>query len=178
MSIRRFLILLLISFVWLGCRGQRQSSPSESIPAYLVVSPGATSIKHKWFNGQEQLSYHNQAEYPADDLLNTIKDRLDKLGWKPLKEDFLNPGTPSSLIQGWSFFNDDTTQPKTSVRSWITQWENPSHDIVEYALTYRCPGDLCMSTAQTPRDLRVMAVYVPAALAQRMKSVLQEAPAK
>ncbi len=170
MRIARSIIFLLGTLSWLGCRAPHTGA-SQNVPEYLIVVPGATNIQHKQLNGQEQLAYQIQADYPADGVLNTVKTRLDQLGWKPLKEDFLNPGTPSSHVRAWNFIQ---AHPNSSLRSWVADWENSRHDIVTYAFLYRCPGDLCMSTAQTPHDLRVVAIYMPAAVAERMKTMLQQ----
>jgi hypothetical protein len=59
------------------------------------------------------------------------------------------------------------------VRAWGAQWENGAHDILEYGLEYRCPGNLCSSTYDL-RDLQVIAIHIPADLAKRIKATIPE----
>src|ERR1039458_9126751 len=114
-------------------------------------------------------TYRIHASYPAADVLRTIAERLKQSGWKPLKEDWLSPGLPSSHVRGWTYFEDETTKPATSVRAWGAEWENGAHDILEYDLEYRCPGNLCSSTFDL-HDLRVIAIHIPADLAKQIKT--------
>jgi len=139
--------------------------------SFFVVVSGATGVKQSAFQGKDQIIYHVQSEYPAGDVLDAIGVRLKKLGWEPLKEDWLNPGLPSSRVRGWSYFEDSTTKPATSVRAWHEDWENGAHDILTYMLDYTCPDNQCSSTLNL-RDLRVIAIRIPADLAKRMKASL------
>lgn len=135
----------------------------------FVIAPAATKIGHSIFQGKDQFWYSVQAPYPADDVLKLITGRLKGMGWVALKEDWLNPGLPSSHIRGWNYYEDQTTYPTTSVRVWGADWENRAHDILSYQLEYRCPDNLCASTAGLD-DLRVIAIYIPAKLAKQIKS--------
>jgi hypothetical protein len=139
------------------------------LPDFFVVVPGATGITQSVFQGKDQIIYHLQAEYPADDVLGAISGRLKQLGWEPLKEDWINPGLPSSLVRGWAYYEDSTTKPASSVRTWSADWENSSHDILTYMLDYTCPENLCASTLNL-HDLRVVAIHIPADLAKRIKA--------
>jgi hypothetical protein len=155
------------------CSQQSPNGDGRTTASFFVVPPGAIRVKQRIFLGKDQIIYNLQSEYPADDVLSTISTRLKRLGWRPLKEDWLNPGLPSSHIRGWTYFEDETTNPATSVRAWGGQWENSTHDILEYNLEYRCPGKLCSSTYDL-HDLRVVAIRVPADLAKRMKATIPE----
>lgn len=151
-----------------------QGQPSQNVgglPNFFIVVPGATGVKQSIFQGKDQIIYHLHSEYPADDVLGTISMHLKRLGWEPLNEDWLNPGLPSSHVRGWDYFQDRTTKPVTSARAWNGDWENSTHDILIYVLTYSCPDDLCSSTRNL-RDLRVIAIRVPADLAKQMKASL------
>lgn len=53
---------------------------------------------------------------------------------------------------------------------WQADWQNGRHEIVTYRLEYQCPDNLCASTRDL-RDLHVIAIYIPAKLAERMKSL-------
>jgi hypothetical protein len=108
--------------------------------------------------------YKVYVDYPAESALKTISDNLRAAGWKPLKADFWNPSIPSSHVRGWQQFDDATSKPTTTVKSWMTQWENPRHDIISYTLEYRYPVD-----AKPDLNTRqVIAIYIPASVAATM----------
>jgi hypothetical protein len=163
----RFLALLLLPCLISSCR--RSAKSASTSPDFFVVVPGATGFKQSIFQGKDQIIYHVETEYPADEVLSAITGRLKQLGWEPLKEDFLNPGLPTSQVRGWTYFVDSTMKPATSVHAWNGQWQNTSHDILTYILTYECPEDVCSSTANL-HDLRVVAIRVPADLARQIKA--------
>lgn len=137
-------------------------------PSFFVVVPQATDIRQSKFQGHDQLIYEVEAEYPASDVLRIINTRLKVGGWKPLKKDWLNPDIPSSQERGWSFFEDHSTHPETSVSAWQADWTNDKGDMLIYILEYRCPGKLCLSTANLHK-LRVMEIHLPASLAEQIK---------
>ncbi len=170
-SIRRrcfpFALVILIMFVLCGNPScQEATTTGQELRPCLVVVPGGTDIKSIRYHGEDQLSYLVQSQYPADDVLHAIGSQLAKTGWKPLKEDYLNPGLASSQVRGFQYFPDLTTHPKSSARRWVGQWENGAHDIVNYMLEYRCTEDLCSSTRDL-HDLHVSAIYIPAELRSR-----------
>jgi hypothetical protein len=169
------IVSFVLFFFTCNCLWSQQSPNGDGRTAasFFVVVPGAIGVKQGIFLGKDQIIYNLHSEYPADDVLSTIRARLKKLGWRPLKEDWLNPGLPSAHIRGWTYFENETTNPATSVRAWSAQWENNAHDILEYNLEYRCPGNQCSSTYDL-HDLRVVAIRVPADLAKRMKAAILE----
>ena len=147
---------------------------AHTLPAWFVLAPGARHVRYTVFQGKDQLTYSVDAPYPARSVLALISKQLSKQGWKGLKEDWLNPGLPTSLVRGWTYFSDDAGASKTSVRAWQADWENSQHEILTYILQYRCPGDSCSSTDNL-RELRVIAVHIPADLARRIKASLHAA---
>jgi len=162
-----------VIFFLCTCSSSEQSQNSDDrLRSFFVVVPSATGIKQSVFQGKDQIIYHVHAEYPADDVINAIKVRVRQLGWEPLKEDWLNPGLPTSQVRGWTYFEDWTTRPRTSVQSWNGEWQNQSGDILQYMLTYTCPDNRCSSTfnLQDMTDLKVIAIRVPADLAKRIKA--------
>jgi hypothetical protein len=162
----------LLAFVVCIPAWSQQSKPASEIHrSFFVVARGATEVRQTRWQGHDQIVYRIQASYPAADVLKTIAERLGQLGWKPLKEDWLNPGLPTSHVRGWTYFEDDTTKPATSVRAWNADWENGAHDILTYLLEYRCPENACSSTLDL-RDMRVVAIYIPADLAERTKATI------
>ena len=153
------LFLCTVIFEAVGwCQG---AEDPVACPKALVALPSASNSTCKYVFGKTQLVYRVDVEYPADGALKTIYAKLRQQGWRPLKRDLLNPSIPSSHVRGWQQFEDDTTNPKTTVHAWQTQWMNQQKDIVEYMLEYRYP------LGQTPdlHTLLVVALFVRAPVA-------------
>jgi hypothetical protein len=156
------LLILLVALVLLFCNAAfgQQVKSAEGESSFSVIVSGATNvIRHELRGGRQQMSYHVQAEYPAQDVLDTIRRELKQRGWSPLPADFFNPGVASSIVRGWDYYEDHASKPKTSVRVWQADWRR-QRELVTYRLEYRCPGTLCASTYDL-RDLRVIAIYIP-----------------
>ena len=170
MSYRRFrhshLGRTLLVFVVAFSTCLQSTSVADFFKPYFVVVSGAREIKQTKVRGSDQVSYRVEAKYPASDVLVTIKKRLKQTSWTPLSEDWLNPGLPSSHVRGWTYFDDETTRPRTNVHQWLADWTNRSGDILRYQLEYRCPRNLCASTEDL-HDLRVVAIFIPAELARQ-----------
>jgi hypothetical protein len=156
--------VVLLSFTT-GCfkqHGHDQQKYSDS----LLVAPFAKTPKYLIYpDGRQHLIYTTETPYPADDLLSFLRTELQKRGWKPLPEDFFNPGTPSSLERGWTFFEDHTQQPWTGVYAWSADWENDTHDLTEYVLRYEAP----YNSTRNLRNVRVIALFIPANIEAKMK---------
>ena len=145
--------------------GQRANDEGK-YSASLVVATSAKSPKYlKYQDGRQQVIYSTESEYPGEDVLSFISAELKKRGWKPLPQDFLNPDIPSSHQRGWTFFEDHTQKPWTGVYAWNADWENGSHDIVEYALRYESPDN----STRNLKNLQVIALFFPADAAAKMK---------
>jgi hypothetical protein len=145
---------------------RQRANDEEKYSASLVVAPSAKSPKYlKYQDGRQQVIYSTESEYPAEDVLSFITAELKKRGWKPLPQDFLNPDIPSSHQRGWTFFEDHTQKPWTGVYAWDADWENPSHDIVEYALRYKSPDN----STRNLKNLQVIVLFFPADIAAKMK---------
>jgi hypothetical protein len=75
-------------------------------------------------------------------------------------------------------FEDGAQELQANVRQWACDWEDSAHNITVYDLKYRYP----MSGAHDPPDsrmLHVVALYTPAAVAEKMKHVTRpEQPKK
>jgi hypothetical protein len=156
------------------------SSRADTVrPPSLIVLGGAS---HLWENkqaGYHQVSYNIKQEYPAKAALHEIYTRLAKQGWKPLKEDYLNSGFPSSHVHGWDSFIDTSKPggkpggPPRQVRQWITDWTNAKGDVVRYYLRYRW----LMNGRKNTEDLFIAATLTPAKEAKETRqSVLKEMP--
>jgi len=133
-------------------------------PRCLVVLPPAFDVKYSSVEGTIQLVYRRYVDYPAEDAIKTISEKLRTAGWKPLKSDYWNPTIPSSHQRGWQQFEDHTTSSTTTVNQWMAQWQNPQRDIVSYTFQYRYPSD----GKRDLNTLRVFAIYIPATIAEKM----------
>ncbi|HEU5453604.1 MAG TPA: hypothetical protein VFU76_16520, partial [Terriglobales bacterium] len=98
----------------------------------LVIARFAGDVAFTHSRGQEEMRYVVQAEFPADDVLAFIRTELARRNWKPLRNDYLNPATPSSHVRGWEQMDD--AKPEQPVREWSAQWQDDNHDIVSYRL--------------------------------------------
>ena len=163
------LLVASISEPVAGCK--RSSEISKKHSESLLVAPSAINPKYLAYpDGREQLTYLLDTDYPAESTISFISAGLQKRGWEPLRDDFLNPGLPSSQVRGWMQYEDASREPRTSVRQWASDWEDGAHNITLYDLKYQYP----MSGAHDPPDARmlhVVALYIPANVAEKMKQV-------
>jgi len=140
-ALRSIVIGSLLLFGLTACR-QRASQDVAHHAQALVVFPGAKAAKWVNFGDTDQLSYQVQIEYPANGVVSYISDQLQGMGWRPLEEDYWNPGLPASQVRGWTHFVDATVHPPATVDAWAGQWQNHTGDLVWYDLRYSYPpGD-------------------------------------
>lgn len=140
---------------------ETQQATGASCSEALVVLPLADNVKCVVRPEQEELSYEVVQEWPATEGLKRIQETLRKQGWRPMLEDFLNPGVPSSHVVGWrSYLEDDRT-----VQQWLAQWKNEHGEVVWYALIYKSPEH----GEQRPTGLSVKAVLFKAPAAKKMQ---------
>jgi hypothetical protein len=160
-------VILMAVVIALAC------GRTEVPPRSLVVMSGARGVVYSSYGGTEQVRYELTEKYPAKHTLKQISDELAEQGFKPLRDDFQNPGHPSSHVTGWNFFTDRTRNRNEAVRRWIAQWSNSSGDVVDYNLEYRWPGPSAGAPigpgglfAPTTDRLQVYGIYMPAKLAK------------
>jgi len=156
-----------------ACYGQAASDDQHS-DSLVVVSGGNNPLFVTYSDGRQQVTYTCDAAYPAADVLAYISKELQVNDWKPLKDDFLNPGLASSNVRGWTDFEDGTKHPSTHVFQWTADWENEAHDIVRYGLEYRSP----VASTRDLHALKVVALYIPAATVTEMKQAAAAEMAK
>ena len=166
----QLIALVAAAFFLLGGLTACPSRARRDFPDSLIVPPRARKVQYGKYHGADQVRYKIEIDYPADEILSLIAATLKSKGWQPLEEDFLNPGLPSSHVAGWTEFGDITTHPETTVRQWLAQWENATHDVVWYALRYTYP------TGQPPdlHTLQVHASYYPADMVKQAKRITEK----
>jgi len=132
------------------------------------VWSGATDVHYRAEN-RGVIIYDLPEPYPATSFIEGLKSKLEKLGWRPLSEDFLNPGLPTSLRSGWGNYEDRTRVPARTVYEWSGQWQDSSGSIVWYILTYGAhttpEGEL-----KTDGPLHVRATLLSPGAADQMRS--------
>jgi hypothetical protein len=145
----------------LGCGGS-QTPPHLDSPALLIL-PAAQRIQHT-AGPQESLNYDAQEMCPASQSIAQITHHLEEIGWKPLTEDFLNPGIPTSLVRGWTAYQDDVR--RRYVWQWQGQWESDKGEIATYDLKYtNAPGN---TTCEGPLHIAAFVLTSEAARAFRL----------
>jgi hypothetical protein len=111
----RLLFLLTPLILSLSAMSGANDQDPAAYSDALVVASGAEDVRYVKYEGTDQISYRLQADYPAHHVIETISQSLKDKGWEPLKEDFLNPGLPSSHVEGWTNFTDATRSPERFV---------------------------------------------------------------
>jgi hypothetical protein len=163
----RLAILLLLTVA--GCQPSGYSKiPTSDLPDFLRPLPGATNVlATRQDDSSTWVHYSLEEPYPANEALRSISMGLERAGWRPLPNDFLNPTIPSSHVRGWTDFDDSTISPPARVHQWLAQWRNARGDIVWYALRYHSPSRLQSPPLVSPDNshLQVAGALIPAALA-------------
>jgi len=145
-----------------------KTEPDEATSAALIVLDGATQVRRDpgayW---SFHVAYALKEKHPASNAIQQISSRLEALGWRPLKDDWLNPGLPSSHVRGWTDFTDGTRTPVHRVHRWGAQWQDESGNIVDYTLDYSYPE----SGTQDLQSLWIDGAWYPAAGVKIMQAV-------
>lgn len=168
MFCRRALITALVTA--LSCALLAGCERAASAPRHsdaLVIARFAGEVTFTRSQGQEEMRYVVQDEFPAEDVLAFIRTELGRRNWKPLRHDLLNPAQLSSHLRGWDQVDD--AKPEQPVREWTAQWENDNHDIVSYRLEFRAAKD----GSPDLRTLHVTGAYMPAETAARVRAAAQ-----
>lgn len=143
------------------------TEPDETTKAALIVLDGATQVRRDpGAYGSFGVAYALTEKHPASNAIQQISSRLKSVGWKPLKDDWLNPGLPSSHVRGWTDFIDGTKVPMVQVHQWGAQWQDKSGNIVDYTLRYSYPE----SGTPDLQSLWIDASWFPAASVKIMQT--------
>jgi hypothetical protein len=143
------------------------SDPGNRSAAMIVV-PEASGIQFRRLGQIEGITYTIAEPFPAGKTIRSIGSKLAELGWKPLREDWLNPGIPTSFVRGWTCYLDATKRPTARVCSWMTDWSDPDGNLVSYHLSWQPRGTAANQT------LHVTAGFLASSLAQREKKMLAQ----
>ncbi len=137
----------------------------KNFPEELILLPKASEIRFSELGGTYQLSYKIMTDYPAKASVAAVSSELTQRGWRPLDDDYLNPGLKSSHVRGWSNFDAPHLKPPQTIHQWLADWENRNGDVLRYGFIYQYD-------TKGPKDLRnmtVIAIFTPAAIAKEMR---------
>jgi hypothetical protein len=134
---------------------RRPPADGDSIREGIVVLPDATDVRKTRQNNA--VVYLLTAPFPATPVIEALNTRLTNAGWKPLRNDVLNPSSENSFDKGWSQFQDALRSPDRSTEKfqWQGQWQDSSGDVVIYELEY--DGTLAEGHVSARGPLRVSA---------------------
>lgn len=172
---------MLSRSLWFGCFALLASCSdarvdrSSTQPVELVVIEGATDVHRVGRDSRAyELTYRLNSEYPAESVVAQIRAALSPDRWRPLAQDWLNPGNPSGFTRGWSDFVDKTKTPNTIVHVWSAEWRDDDGNLVTYGLRYDSSVPPGATTRATPdnRKLRVSAAFLPTAVVSATRKQL------
>jgi hypothetical protein len=151
-------LLLTYSFAGLIAAAQ-----PKALPSGLIALPGASNL-HQTAEHDGTASYELADEYPARRPLSLLTETLQLEGWKPLREDFLNPGILTSQARGWTEFEDATGRNSRYLYEWHGQWQDSTGRVVWYVFSYEGERTNSGYAARSPLRVRA-AVFSAAAVA-------------
>lgn len=168
-KIPRIVIFFCVFFSAISCAEKNSQSASDYSDA-LIILKKASNVKYYKLNGTDQISYKLIAQYPAEDEILDLNNRLKRKGWNSLKKDWLNPEIPTSHERGWTKFIDGTKNPNLEVYSWKSDWTNEKEDILSFALRYSYP----VKTKSNMMALNVIGIYLPSEMAKKSLAQVNE----
>jgi hypothetical protein len=168
-SIKSLIACFVLLSLLVGCKNSQPKIYNHS-KAFIILKNAEETFYDLRDGGSIQLSYKLKEDYPASSVLKEISTQLSAAGWQPLKEDFLNPGQPSSHVKGWSNFEDASRSPTKIRYSWMGSWEDKYGNIVTYILIYEFPKNKKKNLS----DLQIHEIYEPASLVALIKQELKK----
>ena len=178
---RKVVFLLFSSFALLffACTGN--NNPDGFKNEYFFKSEKAKDIKEiKTHWGTHECHYFLDAKYPAEEFISQIHSYYEKQGFQPQKEDYLNPGMPTSEVRGWGNFLD---QKGIKIFSWNSQWKDLNGNYIHLLLEYKEPMagyDIKNQKTVTDlkEDLHVTQLFIPKAKVAEASKDIKEAATK
>jgi hypothetical protein len=164
----RLRLLVLICLLSVAC--------NEAPKGVLIQLPGARDVETSSLRGMDTLQYKLYVRYPATDQIQEVKNRLQKLGWKPVPYIYLFPKYPSSHVQGWTFFNDPPRDPAWVIYEWTGDWLDKDGNLVTYTFRYHDPiakyQGSTFIVGPSQNEMAVTALYTPAGIAKHKQAML------
>jgi hypothetical protein len=166
----RTLVLLVVAAAVTSCRPN--GNDPLVLPPELIIEKGAADVRtQKRADGGVELSYRAVEQFPAESLLSELKGALPTERWRPLTENWLNPGLPSGNSRGWTSFADGTKKPPKLVHVWSAAWQDSQGNLVEYSVTYESRERPVENWSAPPDDSTaiVTASWLPAAAVEELR---------
>jgi hypothetical protein len=168
--------LLLVFFVLISCstttstnltnkQTDLTTSSNDYLDAFVQVT-GARDEKIFKLGNSRRMTCQVESLYPSTEVISEIKAKLSAKGWEPLKDDFMNPGLPTSYVKGWDKFTDKDHIPPTKVYRWTADWKNKSNEVTRYILIHEYP----LGIDSPMSELHITAEYYPASIVEKVKS--------
>jgi len=164
--LNKILILVCSALLLVSC-GDR------IYPSSFIVLKNATNLKHFYTGGIERMFYKVEAKFPAESTIREITSKLESAGWEPLQEDYLHPGISTSIVSGWSIYEDPPKRPFNMIYEWSANWKDKAENIVSYQFQYKDPidkhrhGTVILKPGSS--SMTVNAVYMPHKIAKNMR---------
>jgi hypothetical protein len=161
--------LFAVLFVLSAVAGIEHSAFARQSSDVLIKLPGATDVRSKQADDGDPVTYKVDVPHPAQPAILEIRNRLERAGWRSLNEDFLNPDSPSSIVRGWTEFEEAVPgQRQGWVFQWMAQWEDSTGRIVEYVLRY--DGVIANGEIKAVGPMQVTAILFSAERAKALRS--------
>ena len=170
LSIKLSFLFALVTVSVTFCKNDEQtalkaySQNPEDYSTTLIVFPDAENVIYSKMNENDAVVYNVSIEYPAPNVVSYLSRHLENMGYRPLRESYLNPGIPSSHVRGWTGYRDISVTPEKRVRQWLAEWQNEDGNLVFGALRYENP----VGREEDLTNLKVFVSYYPASVAKAM----------
>ncbi len=164
--LKKLLILVCSVLLFVSCGNQKY-------PSSFIILKNATNLKHFYTGGIDRMFYKVESKFPAESTIKEISSKLESAGWEPLQEEYLHPENSTSIVSGWSIYEDPPKRPSNMIYEWSANWKDKADNIVSYQLQYKDPidkyrhGTVILKPGGS--SLMVNAVYMPQKVAKNMR---------
>jgi hypothetical protein len=168
---RHAVLLYAISMVACGPAGS--GTEHKSTDFHFFVPPDAQNVREQSRQNVVEVAYSVATPYPAGRFICELENAVAHDRWHGLREDFMNPGLPTSLIRGWNDIVNGLKKPETHVHGWSSEWLNDEGELLSYWLRYEYPEGAkpALGTLQV-QAVRWPAKVVPALVGEKRASQL------
>jgi hypothetical protein len=177
-QVKRAVLILAAASVAVGCnRRPTVETGTKELPAILRPPPGALSVEQSVYPGRGAgVSYTMKMPYPAAGLVPDVEQRASSLGWLSMKEDYMNPGIPTSSVRGWTSYVDLSKGGRAAMHQWQSQWRNKDGALLTYSFWYRTESVAGDSAPAVPDNdnLHVSAEVIEREVFERMRAHLAD----
>jgi hypothetical protein len=156
-------VVLLCSVLATSCQ-RTAGTTGEPSQFQFFIPPDAQNVRNVSRQGMSEVAYEIAMPYPAARFICELDNAIGHGGWRALREDFLNPGTPTSHVRGWNDFINGVKKPQTHEHVWSGSWLSDDSELLLYWLEYEYPEGAKPDFG----TLRVKAIRWPANIVQAL----------